>query len=69
MSDTPRTILTEKEAAELLRIKPATLRQSRWNGKLAGLPAPKYLTIGRNIRYRQADLDAWLDSAAEEVCP
>lgn len=51
--------LTEKQAADYLGFRPATLRQSRWSGLLAGSPAPCHLTFGRSVRYQQADLEAW----------
>lgn len=35
-----------------------------WNSKRTG---PRYIKVGRHIRYRQADIDAWLDS--HEVRP
>lgn len=61
-------VLTEREAADFLGLKPATLRQSRWTGQLAGVKAPSFIRMGRNIRYRTEDLDAWLDQF-EEVRP
>ncbi|WP_299310927.1 helix-turn-helix domain-containing protein [uncultured Halomonas sp.] len=73
MSTTPTPsptarVLTEREAAAALGLQPATLRQSRWTGRLAGVKAPTFIRMGRNIRYRAEDLDAWLDQF-EEVCP
>ncbi len=48
--------LTTPEAAAYLNIKPSTLEQWRWNGK-----SPRFCKVGRNVRYRIADLDAFLD--------
>jgi len=47
--------LTTKQAAEFLQIKETTLEQWRWNGR-----GPRYCKIGRSVRYRKADLDAFL---------
>lgn len=59
--------LTEREAANYLGFRPATLRQSRWSGKLAGTQSPKYITFGRNVRYEPAELDRWAKRLAGEV--
>lgn len=50
-------LLTTSEAAEYLRLRPSALEQDRVFGRL-GLP---YYRLGRQIRYHQRDLDAWLD--------
>jgi hypothetical protein len=51
----PTALLTTPEAAAYLKQKPATLEQHRWLG--VGCP---FVKIGRSIRYRQSDLDAFL---------
>lgn len=56
MDSQTRTIYTTPEAAEYLSIKPTTLEQWRWQGK-----PPRFCKIGRNVRYRKADLDAFLE--------
>lgn len=55
-----RTI-TEKEAAIFLGWSIRTLQNRRWKG----LP-PQYLRLGRSIRYRLSDLQAYLDACAVE---
>lgn len=50
-------ILNTEEAAKYLNVQPATLEQWRWNGK-----GPRFVKIGRACRYRQADLEAFLDA-------
>lgn len=50
--------LTEPEAAQYIGVAPATLTQWRCTGRY-DLP---FLKIGRLIRYRRSDLDAWLES-------
>jgi len=49
--------LTTPEAAAYLCIKPTTLEQWRWNGK-----GPRFIKLGRSVRYRQAHLDDFLNS-------
>lgn len=34
-----------------------------WNSKGTG---PRYVRVGRHVRYRQSDIDAWLDSHSVE---
>ena len=53
----PPATLTTRTAAEYLSLQPATLEQWRWNGK-----GPRFVKLGRSVRYRQADLDAFLDA-------
>lgn len=51
--------LTEKEAADWLGYKSVkTLQNRRW----AGLP-PKYLKLGRAVRYRPQDLREFMDES------
>lgn len=53
----PKLALTPPELASELNIKVETLARWRLNG--AG---PKFVRIGRSIRYRRADIDAWTAS-------
>jgi len=53
------TLLTTTDAANYLKIKPTTLEQNRWKGT-----GPKFCKIGRNVRYRLIDLEAY---ASERV--
>ena len=53
--DHERRLLTSDEAADLLRLRPATLRAWRCRG--AG---PPYHKVGDRVRYSRRDLDAWL---------
>lgn len=54
-------LLTEAELAELLKVSVGTIR--RWRSEGTGPPA---LRLGRGVRYRRADVDAWLEAQAEE---
>jgi excisionase family DNA binding protein len=46
------------EAAEYLRSSASTLAKKRLNGD-----GPAFVRIGRAIRYRRSDLDAWMSSS------
>jgi excisionase family DNA binding protein len=46
---------TPREAAELLRTSTSTLAKRRLYGE-----GPKFCRIGRAVRYRKADLDAYM---------
>jgi hypothetical protein len=53
--------LTEKEASEYIGMSCSFLRQDRMNGiREHRTPGPKFLKIGRSIRYLREDLDHWL---------
>ena len=60
-----RIYLTEREAAEYLGFRPATLRQSRHLKVLAGVTPPSHINLGRNIRYDIGELDRWLSENAK----
>jgi len=63
MRDDPG-LLTEREAAEYLRLSPRTLR--RWRTEKPGTGPPVAGYAGQHPRYRRADLDAWLTRKREE---
>jgi predicted DNA-binding transcriptional regulator AlpA len=50
-------LLTQREAATLLRLSERTLERLRVTG--AG---PRYVKAGRLVRYREIDLEAWINS-------
>ena len=54
---TPSPTVDEKDAAAYIGLTPAYLRKARRLGK-----GPNYLRLGRTIRYRIRDLDAWLEA-------
>jgi len=47
--------MTDRQAAERLGLAAQTLRNYRFQGR-----GPKYLKLGRAVRYRPSDLDDWL---------
>ena len=51
-------LLNERQAADLLNVKVATLRRWRWAGK-----GPAFLKIGGAVRYDPAELDRFVASA------
>ena len=59
MADTnlAHTLLTETEVAKQLRVSLAALR--KWRVLNRG---PQFLKIGSLVRYRQADINQWLES-------
>jgi predicted DNA-binding transcriptional regulator AlpA len=57
------SILTNNEAAEYLKCSKHSLNTSRSTGLLWSIPAPYYFKVGRVVRYREADLDSWINEA------
>ena len=55
--NSPSILLTEQEAAAFLGLEPRTLRGYRKWRRL-----PHIRISNRVVRYRQADLNSWLDS-------
>jgi hypothetical protein len=49
-------MLTENEVARVLKRTIGTLRNRRW----AGLPVPRYLTVGRSVMYEAEDVADFL---------
>ena len=57
-----RYLLTTAEAASFLNISPKTLV----NWRLLGI-GPRYVKIGRRIRYRKEDLESYIQSSLVET--
>ena len=60
-------LLTQSEAARVLRLSERTLERLRLQGG-----GPLYVKAGRSVRYREADLEEWVsarvvNSTSEEV--
>lgn len=51
----PGVLLTVREAAEVLAVSPKTLY------RMAQLGQAPHVRLGRNVRFRHADLEAWLE--------
>lgn len=55
-------LLDDKAAAAILDVTPGTLGVWRSTGRY-GIP---FIKVGRKVRYRLADLQAWLESRTRE---
>lgn len=51
----PEPLMTADDVASVLGIPPSTLANWRYQGL-----GPRYLRIGRHVRYEVRDLEAWL---------
>lgn len=45
----------EQGTGDYLKVPPKTLRQWRYLNQ-----GPRYVKVGRHVRYRRSDVDAWL---------
>lgn len=55
--------LTEKEAAHYIGMSLSFLRRDRMDGVTGNRTrGPKYLKIGKSVRYLKEELDRWLDN-------
>jgi excisionase family DNA binding protein len=50
--------LTPREAAEYLRSSTSTLAKARLTKR-----GPSFVRIGRAVRYRKSDIDAWMSAS------
>jgi excisionase family DNA binding protein len=50
-------LLTPQEAADLLKVPPATLAQWRWLRQ-----GPPYIKLGHLVRYAQEQIERWLEA-------
>ncbi|ALS99313.1 DNA-binding protein [Lacimicrobium alkaliphilum] len=61
--NTQKRAFTEIEASAYISMSRSFLRQARMEGNRdSRTPAPRFIKVGRAIRYLKEDLDAWLDS-------
>ncbi|TSB03969.1 helix-turn-helix transcriptional regulator [Sphingorhabdus contaminans] len=51
------TVMDTREAAAFVRLGKNTLERFRLTGE-----GPAFLKLGGSVRYRQTDLEAWLES-------
>lgn len=65
MKDRKETLITEAEAARVLSLAAGTLKKARIhrlaNNPLRDLP---YVRIGRSVRYRRSDIEAYIEAHA-----
>lgn len=60
-SATLNDLLDEKQAASILKVQPGTLSVWRSTGRYS-IP---FVKVGRSVRYRLVDLNAWLESRTQ----
>ena len=60
-SATLNNLLDQNQAAQLLHVTPGTLSVWRSTGRYS-IP---FIKVGRSVRYRAADLNAWLESRTQ----
>lgn len=58
VTNSSRDLLDEQQAAITIDVTPGTLSVWRSTGRYK-LP---FIKVGRKVRYRRADLEAWLES-------
>lgn len=61
--------LPTPEAAAFLGVGEHSLKVSRQNGKLGGLPAPPFRKLGKLITYDLKSLTAWRDEHSPLTAP
>ena len=63
MTATPlETLLTTEQVAELLGLRPNLLREWKsLDDKDAGHRGPKATKLGRLVRYKPSDINAWIE--------
>jgi len=62
IQDAKRAI-SEAQAAHYIGMSRSFLRQDRMNGPRENrTPGPRFIRIGKRIRYLRDDLDAWLEA-------
>jgi excisionase family DNA binding protein len=59
----PTDLLSDKDAAQYLGLAEGTLAVWRCNGRYQ-IP---FIKIGTKVRYRRAQLDAWLESRTQKA--
>ena len=53
---------TVDQLAEFAGVSVTTLYYWRWEGK-----GPKAIKVGRHLRYRESDIEKWLEALGSEV--
>jgi excisionase family DNA binding protein len=60
--DSNKELLTVQQLAELLKVPVATVYRWRHIGM-----GPRGIRVGRHVRYRQSDVEAFLDANADPI--
>lgn len=53
-------LLTAEELAQLLGVPRSTISQWRWKGQ-----GPRGIKVGKHLRFRQEDVDAWIEAQSD----
>ena len=61
----PDPLLNDHQAARILGTTSGSLKQSRYEGKLFGRPAPKFIKLGKSARYKLSTLTSFLEQFPE----
>ncbi len=63
--DDSRLLLNEDQASAMLGVSVSTLIKLRaaCRHKTSGRQGPAYVKLGRSVRYRIADLEAWIENS------
>jgi hypothetical protein len=56
-----------KISADILNVSPSALRNSRYTGRLLGVPAPPYVKRGPTVSYKGRTLREWNDQFPEQL--
>jgi predicted DNA-binding transcriptional regulator AlpA len=62
-------LLTPAEVAERLGVSQKTLANWRSCPSCAPSGSPRFVKVGRQVRYRRSDLERWLDANAHDRTP
>ena len=60
----PEPLMTPPEVADRFRVPLGTIYQ--WRSRETG---PRGIRIGKHLRYKRSDVEAWLDQRADEPEP
>lgn len=63
MARTLEHLLSIEEVADILGVPVRTLYSWRYRTELTG---PRAIRVGRHLRYRPSDVDAWLDAQVDQ---
>jgi len=56
-----RQLLTTPQAADYLGLSTHTLNRWRWDGR-----GPRFVKLGKSVRYRQGDLDEFIEAGQRD---
>jgi predicted DNA-binding transcriptional regulator AlpA len=68
-TSTAAAVIDEVAAAKYIGMSYSFLRLRRYKNSGRRIPGPAFIQLGRSVRYRIKDLDAWLESRAQRSAP